>query len=31
MKAIEAIKKLITGQKTIFQLPLVITSIKLFS
>ena len=31
MKAMEAMKKLISGQNTIFQLPLVITSIKLFS
>ena len=28
MEAMEAMKKLITGQKTMFQLPLVIFSIK---
>ncbi len=31
MKAMEAMKKLITGQKTIFQLPLVISSKKFSS
>ncbi len=31
MKAMEAMNELITGQKTIFQLPLVISSIKMSS
>ena len=31
MKAMEAMKEFITGQKTMFQLPLVISSIKLSS
>ncbi len=31
MEAMEAMKEFITGQKTMFQLPLVISSIKLSS